>query len=159
MFNLGPLPSRGQSKEFKRRVTAQLESAAIASPRLFPLLSPAGVTLFYVETKVGKDLDNIFLDVLPLVFEHLQPPEPLLSQWAPIAKIKEWEAALKEGRRLAAPGVGFIEAMALQNVTDMPYQAGTVIMALSHGGRYESWWASANSYIRDGSTDQDDDGY
>lgn len=96
-FNLGPLPSRGQSKEFKRRVTDQLEAAATANPRLFPLLSAVGVTLFYIESKVGKDLDNIFLDLLPIVFEHLQPPERLLSQWAPIAQIKAWDAALKEG--------------------------------------------------------------
>lgn len=159
VFNLGTLPARGQSKEFKRRVTAQLEAAATANPRLFPLLTAAGVTLFYVESKVGKDLDNIFLDVLPIVFEHLQPPERLLSQWAPLVQIKEWNSALKEGRRLAAPGVGFIEAVALQEVPDMPYKAGTVIMALSHGGRYESWWASANSYTRDGSTDHDDNDY
>lgn len=137
------------------RAPAECQSRLVCST----LLSAAGVTLFYVESKVGKDLDNIFLDVLPIVFEHLQPPEPLLSQWAPIAQIKGWEAALKEGRRLAAPGVGFIEAVALQNVPNMPHQAGTVIMALSHGGRYESWWGSANSYIRDGFTDHDDDDY
>lgn len=158
-FNLGPLPSRGQSKEFKRRVTAHLQAAATTNPRLFPLLSAVGVTLFYVESKVGKDLDNIFLDVLPIVFKHLQPPEQLLSPWAPIEKIKEWDAALKDRRRLIAPGVGFIEAVALQNVPDMPYQPGTVIMALSHGARYESWWANANSYVRDGYPNDDDDDY
>lgn len=70
-FNLGTLPSPGESEVFKQSVHETICARIDQYPFLYPPQMPVGVTAFYVPGPDGKDLDNIFRElVLPILLEH-----------------------------------------------------------------------------------------
>ncbi|MGY1959614.1 hypothetical protein [Nocardia gipuzkoensis] len=146
-INLGPLPTRsGQSAEFLARATGMLTALVEREQWMFPLLTPVGVTLYYLETVGGKDLDNIFLTLLPVVLQTVQPPVDALADYSAIADLKAWE----EGQAASTEReVAFIEAVALSGITDEQLLPGSVVLALSHGDRRESWWGSVLRFVEE----------
>ncbi|WP_225731102.1 MULTISPECIES: hypothetical protein [unclassified Nocardia] len=145
--NLGPLPTRpGESSAFKQRTTFELTQLLTRHTRMAPLLPSIGVTVFYLETHTGKDLDNIFgdLEVLPTLLDTVRPPVHPLADYSPIEDLRRWH----EHDRAAVGDIAFIEAVALKGAADEQLSPGTVIVALSHGERLESWWASALQFLQ-----------
>jgi hypothetical protein len=73
-IELPPLPVEpGDYRAFRDGVAAACHDYISRRPGLQPLLVPLRVTLLVVPPAQGKDLDNILLDVLPAVNEHLRP--------------------------------------------------------------------------------------
>lgn len=145
---LGVLPERpGDGNTFLEQARSALRRLGTCDQRWFPLLSAVGLSLFYVESSTGKDLDNIFLKLLPLVLETLKPPAETMHPWAS-QEMDEWDRFRKGEIPVAgSPAVSFIEAVALTKIDNGRFPPGTVILTLSMGGRLESWWASAMSYV------------
>ena len=136
--DLGRLPVvHGESAAFKIDVASRLEQFWHRRPMLFPLIVSVGVTVFYFESQQGKDLDNILLDLLPIVLEKLGPPSDDITPWARIDSSQLGPAPSGLAR------VSFIEAIALKGVASKVCRPGTVILVLSPGDRRASWWSRA----------------
>lgn len=72
---------KGDTKVFRKRVHAELRAYKDRFPTPFPLLTPCGVTVFYVPPVKGDkvDLDNLVRKaIIPAVHEILRPP----ATWA-----------------------------------------------------------------------------
>lgn len=133
-FNLGTLPSAGESETFKQSVHETIRERMTPYPLLYPPEIPVGVTAFYVPGPDGKDLDNIFRElVLPVLLQHCH-----LQREAryPYGSFDERGGGTSE----APPYIAFIEGIALKGVPRLP---GTIVVALSDGRRYRSWWQMA----------------
>ncbi|MFX0573091.1 hypothetical protein [Nocardia nepalensis] len=157
---LGPLPqAAGQSANFVESTTSALADLVARRRWMTPLLPSVGLTLFYLETDTGKDLDNLFLDVLPIVLNVLRPPAVALAEFSPIDALRAWRDADQQGVLTAATEIAFIEAVALKGVTSDRLRPGSVILALSHGSRWESWWDSTLRFVEEhnDSTSPDDE--
>jgi hypothetical protein len=134
-FNLGQLPSRpGETEAFKESVHTLVADRMARYPYLYPPDMPVGVTAFFVPSSSGKDLDNIFRQlVVPALVEHCHFPRELRHPYA----------MSEDGAGSGAttlPHIAFVEGIALKGV---PRPPGTVVIALSGGQRYESWWQMA----------------
>lgn len=148
--DLGPLPTRsGESLAFKRRVSVKLTQLLTTRPWMTPLLPSVGVTVFYLETRAGKDLDNIFgeLEVLPILLDTIRPPVRPLADYSPINDLRQWLEHDRNKSVATAGDIAFIEAVALKDETDERLSPGSVIVALSHGERLESWWTNALQFL------------
>lgn len=133
-FNLGTLPRPGQTQAFKQAVRDAVLARMQRYPLLFPPQIPIGVTAFYVPGPAGKDLDNIFRDlVLPVLLEHCHLPTEVCH---PNTSFDEITRYTPSGPSRPA----FIEGVALKGI---PRSPGTVVLALSGGLRYRSWWEMA----------------
>ncbi|MEZ0053009.1 hypothetical protein ABIA30_004034 [Mycobacterium sp. MAA66] len=103
-------------------------------PLLLPPQMPIGVTAFYVPGADGKDLDNIFRDlVLPVLLEHCHLPTELRHPSITFDKVTEYTPS-------GPSRPAFIEGVALKGI---PRSPGTVVVAFSGGLRYRSWWEMA----------------
>ena len=145
--NLGPLPGAGDSTAFRKRVQEQLTAMATSSLGLFPLLPAVGVTVFYVESAKSRDLDNIHVTLLKDVLSTLKPLARPMGMWSPVRELEAWDQARKGLRPSAPAGVTFIEALAVPPQFAPSFDPGTVILALSDGSRYSSWWDDAHRHI------------
>ncbi|WP_280317591.1 hypothetical protein [Nocardia wallacei] len=148
--DLGPIPTRsGESSAFKQRTATALTQLLTSRPGLTPLLPSIGVTVFSLETRAGKDLDNIFGDfeVLPILLDTERPPVRPLADYSPIEDLREWQEHDRDKSPTAVGDIAFIEAVALKGATDERLPPGTVIVALSHGQRLESWWDNALQFL------------
>jgi hypothetical protein len=135
-FNLGRLPSRpGETETFKASVCTIVADRIARYPCLYPPDMRVGVTAFFVPGAGGKDLDNIFRQlVVPALFEHLQLPRLRRHPYG----IPKDDAA---GTDTMAPShIAFVEGVALKGV---PRPPGTVVIAFADGQRYKSWWQMA----------------
>jgi hypothetical protein len=95
---------------------------------------PVGVTAFFVPGAAGKDLDNIFRQlVVPVLLEHCHLPRVLRHPYA-TPEDATGDAAVPPAH------IAFIEGVALRGV---PLPPGTVVIALSDGQRHQSWWQMA----------------
>lgn len=95
---------------------------------------PVGVTAFYVPGPDGKDLDNIFRElVLPILAQHCHLPRDVRH---PYGYFDEGHGDIGATR----PHIAFIEGIALKGI---PRPPGTVVVALSDGWRHRSWWQMA----------------
>jgi hypothetical protein len=153
--DLGPLPTRsGESSAFKERTAMELAGLLVRRPWMAPLLPSIGVTVFYLETGAGKDLDNIFgdLEVLPIVLDTVRPPVSPLADYSPIDDLRRWLEHDRNRLPAAVGDIAFIEAVALKGAADERLSSGSVIVALSHGERIESWWDSALGFLEDHSS-------
>lgn len=150
--DLGRLPTRsGESAAFKQRTTLELTQLLTRRPWMTPLLPSIGVTVFYLETRAGKDLDNIFgdLEVLPILLDTVRPPVRPLADYSPIDDLRRWQAHDRNKSPAAVGDIAFIEAVALKDAADERLSPGTVIVTLSHGERLESWWENALRFLED----------
>ncbi|MFE9328151.1 hypothetical protein ACIHDR_43105 [Nocardia sp. NPDC052278] len=148
--DLGPLPSRsGESADFCARTTTKLSDLVADKRWITPLLPSVGVTLFYLETGAGKDLDNIFLTILPVILETFRPPVASLADYSPIDDLQTWHVDAERGARTTIGDTAFIEAVSLQGISSERLSPGTIVLALSHGGRMESWWDSALRFVEE----------
>ncbi|TXI64323.1 hypothetical protein [Mycolicibacterium mageritense] len=134
-FNLGTLPSPGGSEVFKRSLDDTIRARIEQFPDLYPPQLPVGVTAFYVPGPDGKDLDNIFRElVLPILLKHCHLPPEVRHPFGPFDDGNDNDS---DGGQ---PRVAFIEGVALKGV---PRPPGTVAVALSDGWRHRSWWHAA----------------
>jgi hypothetical protein len=135
-FNLGTLPSFGGSTAFTQSVHDTIGARIERYPMLYPPQMPVGVTAFYVPGPGGKDLDNIFRElVLPVLLTRSHLPRELRHPYRSVDEGQEEQV----GAGLP-PHVAFIEGVALKGV---PRPPGTVVVALSDGWRHRSWWQAA----------------
>lgn len=133
-FNLGTLPSSGGSEVFKQSVDDTVRARIEQYPFLYPPQMPVGVTSFYVPGPDGKDLDNIFRElVVPILLEHCDLPREVRH---PYGSFDDGDEDSGGGQ----PHIAFIEGVALKGV---PRPPGTVVVALSDGWRHRSWWQVA----------------
>jgi hypothetical protein len=73
-IELPPRPVEpGDYRAFRDGVASACRDYISRRPGLQPLLVPLRMTLLVVPPAQGKDLDNVLLDVLPAVNEHLRP--------------------------------------------------------------------------------------
>lgn len=133
-FNLGTLPGPGQTQAFKQAVREAVLARMQRYPLLFPPQIPIGVTAFYVPGPDGKDLDNIFRDlVVPVLLEHCHLPTEVCHPNTSFDEITEYTPS-------GPSRPAFIEGVALKGILRSP---GTVVLALSGGLRYRSRWEVA----------------
>lgn len=133
-FNLGTLPGPGQTQVFKQAVRDAVLARMQRYPLLFPPQIPIGVTAFYVPGRDGKDLDNIFRDlVMPVLLEHCHLPTEVCHPNTTFDEITEYTPS-------GPSRPAFIEGVALTGIRRSP---GTVVLALSVGLRFRSWWEMA----------------
>lgn len=130
VFDLGELPyERGQSDDFRSRFR-QVLTEFKASHRWWQTVEvPVGLSIFYAPGPAGKDLDNILLDLVPVVIEVLDPPQ--YERWT--------------FDSLTIPWISFIEATRVPADEDLP--AGGLVVALTNGDRYRSWWSQAEDEV------------
>ncbi|GAB2661844.1 hypothetical protein [Nocardia goodfellowii] len=78
------------------------------------------VTVFYLETRARKDLDNIFgdLEVLPILLDTVRPPVRPLADYSPIDDLRRWQAHDRNKSPAAVGDIAFIEAVALKDAAD-----------------------------------------
>lgn len=132
-FNFGQLPSKeGETGLFRERIRVELRARASLYPHLYPLQQPIGLTAFVVPNSVGKDADNVFRDlVVPTLLDELKPPRA--AQYPTIDKPNSETSP-------GQPHIHFIETINLAGISRPP---GTLVIALSHGYRHQSWWQLA----------------
>lgn len=72
-IELGNLPLRGETAQYKQRIHESLQSLKAQRHEFYPLLVPVelDVQVFSHSPKLSKDLDNIMRDVAPVVKEEL----------------------------------------------------------------------------------------
>lgn len=140
-FELGVLPSRGETANFGSSLHETVSNRITKFPYLFPLDIPVGVTAFYVPGPDGKDLDNILRQLfLPVLLEHYYLPRDLRH---PYAQLDD-----NAGGSTTAPSrVAFVEGVALKG---LPRPPGTTVVVLSDGHRHSSWWQMALDHDRQG---------
>lgn len=133
-FNLGTLQAPGQSEAFRHSVHKTIRARISQYPVLYPPQLPVGVTAFYVPGPDGKDLDNIFRElVLPILLQHCHLPRDVHHPHGTFDEERGDTGATR-------PHIAFIEGIALKRV---PRPPGTVVVALSDGWRHRSWWQTA----------------
>lgn len=129
-FNLGELPSeRGQHPDFRCRFYQVLTEFKAANRWWQTVEVPVGLSIFYAPGPAGKDLDNILLDLVPVVIEVLDPPQ--YERWTVDSPTIPW--------------ISFIEATTVPADEHLP--AGGLIVALTNGDRYQSWWSQAEDEV------------
>ena len=104
-LDLGHSPLRsGEGKQFKAKVEGALRDFKAHYPRLFPLTSLLGITVFYLPPRhQGIDLDNLARYVVPFVHQVIQPPSTWLATMD-IDHVKDQKTKrrlMRERRRLA----------------------------------------------------------
>jgi hypothetical protein len=100
--------------------------------------------VFYVESAFGKDLDNIFRIVVPILLDVLKPPAESVSPIAEADTFALWDE-VRHGR-VAPPGpssISFIQAVALTGIDTSTFPPGTVLLTLTPGNRHYSLWRGA----------------
>lgn len=148
--DLGVLPNQGESAVFESNVVDALTATVTENRISFPLLQPVGLTIFYVESQMGKDLDNLVRSVMTPVLRVLNPPPDRFATWLGAKGLQDFDDALNNGSPLHShPHVEFVEVIAVPDSQTTDIAAGTVVLALSNGDRRHSWWTAAANYVRD----------
>ena len=131
IFDLGQIPSRGESELFQQRLRRTLQERRERYPHLLPLKATTGISMILFEHPgQAKDLDNLVRDVLPAIVDILRPPRTSQHGW------------IAEGPNLGPDvvDVPFIEVAAIPaEKADMP--PGSLVLGLSSGYRVSSWWS------------------
>lgn len=129
-FGLGELLSqRDQHPDFRGRFHEVLTEFKAAHAWWQTVEVPVGLSIFYAPGSAGKDLDNILLDVVPVVIEVLDPPQ--YERWILDSPTTPW--------------ISFIEATTVPADEHLP--AGSLVVALTNGDRYRSWWSQAEDEV------------
>lgn len=135
VFDIGPLPRRGESAAYEKRVIEAISQRIESRSDLFPLRIHVGITVMLFERDTNKDLDNLVQTVLPPVLDLLSPPTTDAFGGQPALESRDPASELK-----------FIEAIAV-DPSETEIAPGTVFVALSSGWRNKSWWADAEDYV------------
>lgn len=141
-IDLGVLPTKpGDTTDFRNNLRSILSDRIASNRTLFPLLCSVGVSVFYVPSQKGKDLDNIFRLVVPVLLGAVKPP---IHSKHPGALDEDgfgiWNAVRRGEQESPESRIAFIEAVALKG---LPLSPGSAILTLSHGDRHQSWWQRA----------------
>lgn len=155
-IRLPSLPaSPGEGASFRDGIRDAIRGYVSRSTVLFPLLVPTRLSVVVVQPEQARDLDNILLDLLPVVDEIMRPPqEPWLLDAAgaldevreddPIATCKR--RGLRRLRSVIEHGVWSAQVLELKRAHDDPPE-GRLAMMLGHGENMESLWAEALSRL------------
>lgn len=151
-----PMPSlprvSGERQTFKTAIRRELEQWLACWPVFHTLLVPLKVTFLVMAPAQGhKDLDNIALEVLPIVHEVLQPqPDEWLLRSPPPGTGERAEAdqALNRLRVLRDYSVTAFEVIELKRRNDDP-PAGLLYLALGSGSQVGSIWTRITDYVED----------
>ena len=139
----------GERQAFKAAVRRHLEQLRTRWPVFNPLLVPLKVTFLVVAPEQGKDLDNLALEVLPLVHETLRPPlTPSILQSGLLgSNPPENEAVRKRLHALRTHSVTAYEVIELNRGEDDPPQ-GHLRLALSSGSQTGSTWGRIADHVQ-----------
>lgn len=150
-----PLPAPpgapGQRSEFSALLEDACTRFLARHPFLTPLLVPLRVTVLVVPP-VPKDLDNLALDVLPVIEKHfrpprdpwlLRPPRPNLPEDVADTAHDEWRRrGLSRVRSIGEHGVWAYQVIELRRRPEHPPHGWMAVM-LGHGEHQESLWEAA----------------
>lgn len=147
---LPPLPGApGDRETFAAGIRDQLRQWQQRWPVLLPLVVPVKVTLLVVTPPQGRDLDNLALEVLPLVHETLVPhPQPWLTRFPALSGAVEDLAERDRLRRLARYSVTAYEVIQLRRTHADPPN-GLLRLALGSASTPGSAWARIARYVED----------
>ncbi len=148
-----PMPSlpriSGERKSFKANIRRELEQWRARWPIFQPLLVPLKMTFLVIPSEQGgKDLDNLALEVLPLVHEVLRP-QP--TSWLLRFPLLTAEDRMEDNRarsRLRFLGVNSVtafEVIELQRRASDP-SAGVLRLVLGSGSQIGSTWTRITNY-------------
>ncbi|QWS33050.1 hypothetical protein [Curtobacterium aetherium] len=130
VFNLGTVPSEhGRGADFKDSFRRALTDFTAAHRWWRSVEVPVGLSIFHAPGPAGKDLDNILLNLVPILIEILEPPQ--YERWTLDSETTPW--------------ISFIEATTVQADEHLP--AGDLVVALTNGDRYQSWWSQAEDEV------------
>lgn len=143
----------GHGDRFRSAVRGAVRGYVDRNRLLFPLLVPTRLSLFVVQPEQPRDLDNILLDVLPIVDEIMKPPqEPWLMSAVEAADdetgpMAEWKRRrLRRLRSVIEQGVWSCQVVELaRNDTDPP--EGVLAAILGHGENMRSLWEEAANHL------------
>jgi hypothetical protein len=150
---LPSLPSAaGHGARFRSDVRHAVRGYVNRNQLLFPLMVPTRLSLFVVQPEQPRDLDNILLDVLPIVDEIMKPPqEPWLMSAMEAADESDYEVdpmaewrrrGLRRLRSVIEHGVWSCQVVELARTeTDPP--EGVLAAILGHGENRRSLWEEA----------------
>ena len=149
VYDLGRMPTKRGDTQIFVETARNLLAGAVDRSLGLPLRTQVGITIFYVENRTyPRDLDNLFLTIVPLVITQLAPPSDDRNPWIAADRLR---LLAGDDFRVdaSASGISFIEGVSLNIGSDEQFPEGTVIVALSNGARHESWWEMAQSYASD----------
>ncbi len=146
---LAGLPTHSEpTRQFARRVEAEVRGFKTKAHWLFPLVCQLRVTLLVTPSAAGKDLDNIMLRVLPIVHRVMQPPaEPWLQWPAPTMgpTSPRRQEALQRLRSLHEHTVTSFQVIEFPRRDDDPPE-GHLMLVLGSGEQQHSSWRTAIDY-------------
>jgi len=130
VFDLGAVPKEhGQTADFKDSFRQVLTDFKAAHRWWQSAEVPVGLSIFHAPSPAGKDLDNILLNLVPIVVEVLDPPQ--YERWTSDSETIPW--------------ISFIEATTVPADEHLP--PGGLVVALTSGDRYQSWWSQAEDEV------------
>lgn len=154
---LPPLPvAQGATAAFKRGLQIAINEYVTHHPILFPLLVPLRLTVFVVQPEQPRDLDNILLDLLPIVDQHMKPPqEPWLTSALDPAHAIEPDTpegarrarAIRRIRSVVEYGVWSCQVIEIARVVGDPAD-GILTAVLGHGETRRSAWEQATDLLQ-----------
>lgn len=163
---LPPLPgSPGEGERFRAGIRDAIRGYVDQVLILFPLLVPTRLTVVVVQPKQARDLDNILLDLLPVVDDIMRPPqEPwLLSAASSVGEIRDddpmaerKQRGLRRLKSVIEHGVWSAQLIELNRTDDDPPE-GALAMMLGHGESMRSLWAEALARLEDWDEREHDD--
>lgn len=150
---LPPLPGApGHGVRFRSDVRDAIRDYVDRNRLLFPLMVPMRLSLFVVQPEQPRDLDNILLDVLPIVDEIMKPPqEPWLMSAVEAADEMDDEVdpmagwrrrGLRRLRSLIEHGMWSCQVVELARTETDPRE-GVLAAILGHGENMRSLWEEA----------------
>lgn len=148
------LPAQpGDRAKFKRNLDEACHRFLQAHLSLSPLVVPLRVTILVVPPH-GKDLDNLALEVVPLINRHFRPhQEPWLLDGPDVGlpaglrnRDRERERQLARLRSVGEYSVWAYQVIELHRRPDHPAE-GWASVVLGHGENRHSVWGEAEDYV------------
>ena len=144
-FGHRPL-QKGDTKVFRDRVQSELKAYKERFPTPFPLMTPCGVTVFYVPPVKGDkvDLDNLVRKaIIPAVHEILKPPVSFNAFWRSLLEARPDDPLVVEAqeryRNITEYHVVSYEVLCLDRLEDDP-DNGSVKLLLHDGDPRRTAW-------------------
>ena len=152
---LPALPSqRGDRQEFTKNLHEACRRFLHAHPSMTPLVVPLRITILLVPPH-DKDLDNLALEVVPVVEEHFRPhQEPWLLDGTHVglpAGLRNRDNELRKRRLARLRSLGEYSVWAYQVIElhrrpEHPRE-GWMSVILGHGENRRSMWGEAEDYL------------
>jgi hypothetical protein len=153
-FGHRPL-KHGDTKMFRDRVQEALKDFKDRLPVLFPLLTPCGVTIFYVPPRQGGkvDLDNLVRRaIIPAVHEIFKPPVTPATFFRALEKAQPGGPNLAKSleRYRGSPEfhVASYDVLCLPRLDDDPAN-GSVKLILHDSEPDQTTWSSLDGVLSD----------